>query len=344
MKSMLSVIIPVYNTKDFLQQCVDSVLNQTLKEIEIILVDDESPDNAGALCDKLSEQFNNILVIHKKNHGLGLARNSGLEVANGKYVAFLDSDDYVESDYYMSLVNLCESENADICYATGYIKFGPKNNNKYYFGIKEKYLEGSKLIKKELTRLISSKPGGEDNIPASSCFSVFRLSFLNNYKLRFESERELMSEDLWFTMDCFNCATKVVFSNTIGYNYRYNENSLSRSYNPDRFIKLIYFVNQINKKCEEFCLEDYSERVAMYFWVNFEKCINQEIRYKNITNRKAYLKIKEMCENNTSQKMLFILNNNPEFNSLHGFLCKLLYYGHYQFVLVLLKIYNAFVH
>lgn len=130
----LSVIVPVYNTALYLQECVNSILNQTLECIEIILVDDESPDGAGALCDELKHKYDNITVIHKKNQGLGHARNSGLELAKGKYIAFLDSDDYVEPDYYKNLIAHCEETEASVCYATGYIKFTPNHKSIEYLG------------------------------------------------------------------------------------------------------------------------------------------------------------------------------------------------------------------
>ena len=99
----ISVIVPIWNVEKYLDRCIQSILNQTLKDIEIILVDDESPDNCPSMCDDYAKRYSNIKVIHKKNGGLGYARNSGLELATGKYVAFLDSDDWVEKEAYEQL-------------------------------------------------------------------------------------------------------------------------------------------------------------------------------------------------------------------------------------------------
>lgn len=339
----LSVIIPIYNTEQYLQQCVDSVRNQTLENIEIILVDDESPDGAGLLCDKLKRSYSNIVVIHKKNQGLGFARNSGLEIANGEYIAFLDSDDFVERDYYEKLVTLCSEHRASICYSAGYIKYTSGGAyNEYFGGIRSNCIEGRKLIRKEVPRLICAKPGLNDNIPASSCFCVYNRNFLIRNKIRFVSERQFISEDLWFSMDCLLLADKITYSDTIGYNYRYNENSLSRGHNPERFDRLVYFVEKLMEKCESNGLNDYEERIALYYWVNFEKCINQEVRYKK--NKKTHLEIKKMTENPTGWGMLAILNEIPAFKGLHGFLCKLLYKRHYRFVAILLRAYNIAKH
>ena len=94
-KPCVSVIVPIYNVEKYLDRCLKSIINQTLKNIEIILVDDESPDLCPQKCDEAAKYDNRIKVIHKKNGGLGFARNSGLEIATGKYVYFVDSDDYL---------------------------------------------------------------------------------------------------------------------------------------------------------------------------------------------------------------------------------------------------------
>ena len=100
MNPKVSIIVPVYNVEKYLDRCMESLLNQTLKDIEIILVDDGSPDNCPQMCDDYAKKDSRVKVVHKANAGLGYARNSGLDVATGEYVAFVDSDDYVELDMY----------------------------------------------------------------------------------------------------------------------------------------------------------------------------------------------------------------------------------------------------
>lgn len=100
MKPKVSIIIPVYKVEKFLTRCLDSVLGQTLKEIEVILVDDGSPDNCGRICDEYAAKDKRVIVIHKKNAGVSAARNSGLEVASGEFVGFVDSDDYVAATMF----------------------------------------------------------------------------------------------------------------------------------------------------------------------------------------------------------------------------------------------------
>lgn len=101
----VSVIVPVYNVKDYLERAVDSLLNQTLSEIEIILIDDGSTDGSGDICDKYAEKDKRVIVLHQKNSGVSAARNNGLKLAKGEYIGFVDSDDYAEPDMYEVLYN-----------------------------------------------------------------------------------------------------------------------------------------------------------------------------------------------------------------------------------------------
>jgi len=111
---LISVIVPVYNVEDYIVRCVDSILNQTYRNLEIILVDDGSTDMSGAMCDSFKEQDERIKVIHKSNGGLSDARNAGLEIATGDYIGYVDSDDWIEDDMYELMVGCCEKYNAEV--------------------------------------------------------------------------------------------------------------------------------------------------------------------------------------------------------------------------------------
>ena len=112
MKPILSVIIPVYNIKNYLEECLNSVINQTLKEIEIILVDDGSTDGSAKICDNFASKDNRIIVVHQKNQGAGMARNAGIEIANGKYITFTDGDDYLETSAFETLIKAITAHNS----------------------------------------------------------------------------------------------------------------------------------------------------------------------------------------------------------------------------------------
>lgn len=114
MGTKISVIIPVYRVEKFLSKCIESVINQSYKNVEIILVDDGSPDSCGSICERWATQDSRIIVIHKENGGLSDARNSGMKVATGDYISFVDSDDWVMPDFLSTLYDLIKKENADI--------------------------------------------------------------------------------------------------------------------------------------------------------------------------------------------------------------------------------------
>ena len=126
-KSKISVIVPIYNVEPYLHRCVDSLLLQTYQDFELILIDDGSTDNCGMICDEYAALDDRIRVIHKLNGGLSDARNVGLEIATGEYIAFVDSDDWVARDYLECLfVTLCET-GADICECNLIKTTGEKN-------------------------------------------------------------------------------------------------------------------------------------------------------------------------------------------------------------------------
>lgn len=128
---LISVIVPIYKVEKYLETCVLSILNQTYPEIEIILVDDGSPDNCPKICDELAKKSKKIKVIHKKNGGLSEARNCGIKNANGKYYFFLDSDDYIESSTIQKLYTAILENDADVAVA-GYTCFDDETNEYLY--------------------------------------------------------------------------------------------------------------------------------------------------------------------------------------------------------------------
>lgn len=114
MGSLISVIVPIYKVEKYLKKCVDSIINQTYKNLEIILVDDGSPDNCPKICDEYAKQDSRIKVIHKENGGLSDARNAGMKIATGDYISFIDSDDYISGDFIETLYTTMKTENSDI--------------------------------------------------------------------------------------------------------------------------------------------------------------------------------------------------------------------------------------
>lgn len=126
MENLISIIIPVYKSEVFLNKCLDSIINQTYKNIEIILVNDGSPDNSGKICDQYAKKDERIKVIHKENGGVSSARNLGLKNATGKYITFVDSDDWIEPDMYECMIKKLQENNVDMVRCSYYKEDGEK--------------------------------------------------------------------------------------------------------------------------------------------------------------------------------------------------------------------------
>ena len=236
MRPKVSLVIPVYNVEKFFHRCINSVLNQTLKDIEIILVDDGSLDNCPALCDDVSEQDPRVKVIHKKNEGLGFARNSGMKIANGEYIAFIDSDDFIDVNMMKVLYEIAIRNHMQAVYC------GVKMYDSSGLVIKErievnKYTEfiGNTSCREIGLNMIAPKNKSEYGYMPSVWHSIFNLNFLRANNLDFCSERQFKSEDIIFHIDFFAVANRVAFIPQTYYYYCYNGNSLSRTFNTNLY-------------------------------------------------------------------------------------------------------------
>lgn len=246
----ISVIVPVYNVEKYLDRCMQNLLNQTLQDIEIILVDDESPDNAPKMCDNYAQSDSRVHVIHKKNQGLGLARNSGLAIAKGEFVAFVDSDDYIDLNTFEWLYNQSLKNSFDAIFYR-FKQFSdvkdvkieyPRDTVKAYVGKEETQLLAMEMI----ASLPSEK--NDRNVEMSSCTAFYKRSIIEKFNIRFHSERELISEDLIFNIDFLQNAQKVARSPNEFYHYYVNNASLTHKVRFDRIDKNILFYHYISEK------------------------------------------------------------------------------------------------
>lgn len=226
----VSVVIPVYNVEKYLDRCIDSVVNQTYRNIEIILVDDGSPDGCPKKCDEWSEKDSRIKVIHKENQGLGMARNTGIDNATGEYIFFFDSDDFVET----TLVEKClfairtTASDAAVFGRYDYFEDGTK---------KEKAISAEKLIYKGdcvKNELLAGMFTYDLGFGVSAWGKMYRTSTIKNNNLRFKSESEIISEDSFFMLEFFSNAKQVVIVPECLYYYFKRIDSLSRKFNRER--------------------------------------------------------------------------------------------------------------
>jgi len=250
MRPKISIIVPVFNVEKYLIRCLTSLVNQTLNSIEIIIVDDESPDGCSKICDSYALNYDNIQVIHKENEGLGFARNSGISIAKGEYIAFVDSDDYVGLDAFEKMYDAVKSNNADTCLC-GFKRLknnGNIINNPQPFG--SLVISGNNNIRqKVLLNMIGSPPDYWDDIYLMMAvwMGLYSLDLIKRHSIYFCSERVFISEDIIFDLDYYAVSEKVVLIEAMDYVYCENDASLTVAYKKDRYVKQIILFVEIEK-------------------------------------------------------------------------------------------------
>ncbi|MDR0555809.1 MAG: glycosyltransferase [Holosporaceae bacterium] len=216
MSPVVSIIVPVYNTEKWLARCLGSLLNQTLKDIEIICVNDGSLDGSFEILEQFSRQDQRVIVINQDNRGPGFSRNAALEVACGEYVGFVDSDDWVESNYFEQLHGAAAKYDASMA-CCSIIRAYPSGKMREKLIIKEERLYCSTIDKYRITE--SPRKGYVYN-------KIYRRSEINLHKIRFPKEREF--EDTGFTIRALYFLKTLVTVPTTRYYYWVNQESITR--------------------------------------------------------------------------------------------------------------------
>ena len=211
---LISVIIPVFNVEKYLQKCIDSVRNQTYRNLEIILIDDGSLDNSGKICDEYVIIDKRIKVVHKKNGGLSSARNAGLDVCQGDFIGFVDGDDYIEPEMYSELLNL-EYEKNNYLSITGMID---EDEDCSYAILKH---EKNELTNIEYLRELLLFRGD-----SSVCSKLFPKSILDG--IRFQENR--LNEDVLFILKIIPKILGIQFTNINGYHYVKHKESITHNF------------------------------------------------------------------------------------------------------------------
>lgn len=242
----ISVIVPVYKTEDKLNRCVDSILNQTFTDFELILVDDGSPDNSPAICDDYATKDNRVVVIHKENGGVSSARNEGLKNAQGEFIAFIDSDDYIEKEYLSTLLSYQQKINADLVMCNYNLFKGNKTDYVSHGFSVGQVLKGELFKKTIYTKIAKCDTAGYFG-PTNK---LFRRALIVENDITFD-ESMSFGEDMLFIMDYLNVINSVIFTDKPLYNYEMLENGLFSSYRPS-FIQdvLKCYTRMVADTCE----------------------------------------------------------------------------------------------
>lgn len=236
----VSIIVPCFKVEKYLDRCMHSLINQTFGDIEIILVDDKSPDKTPQLCDDWANKDSRVKVVHKPvNEGLGFARNTGIEVAIGDYIMFLDSDDTYELNACERLYWSAIKHDADVVAGNFITETQPGKWAESTDYETDTVMQGDDITEYTLD-MIACGPGIlQDRIhPVSVCLLCIRRRTITDNNLKFMSEREIASEDTLFKISLLKCCRRLLCLNFPFYHYFLNGTSLTHSYNKNSFSNL----------------------------------------------------------------------------------------------------------
>lgn len=227
-RPLISIIVPIYKVEKYLERCIESLTNQTYKDIEIILVDDGSPDNCPLICDNYAKQDERITVIHKESGGLSDARNCGLQLAKGEYVLFIDSDDYIELDSCEKFVKVIKKNKVDIVVANAKRIDADKVIPMVQKRIKDNVIyTGNEYLKLQVMNKC---------FYVVVCTSLYKRSFLIDNSLFFRIG--ILYEDEEWTPKVFLEAKSVIYMNYIFYNYEVRPDSITSSNSREHNIRI----------------------------------------------------------------------------------------------------------
>lgn len=293
MSYKISYILPIYKVEKQLPRCIESVINQDYDNIEIILVDDGSPDGCPKICDDFAKKDRRIKVVHKQNQGLGMARNSGMEVASGDFVIFVDSDDFIEPSMGSKLLKALLHSESQVAYCN-YCRVDT------FHGVKtdviqtiEKHCFENEEVLKVLLGMFSNYNNNrlDGSINMSVWHSMYDLHFIKDHHILFKTEREYISEDLMFHIDFLTEANRVVFIDDVLYNYDFNPDSLSAKFRPfifDSSKKIYLYANKkfLSKSFKNF--HSFTDRyllvITLYIIKNYKQFFTSK-DYKNFIKK-----------------------------------------------------------
>lgn len=297
----VSVIVPVYNTKkEYLDECIDSILNQTYKEIEIIIIDDGSNEETALQCDYYAKKDNRIQVIHKKNEGVSVARNFGVEKATGKWIMFVDSDDWLEENAVELLVE--NSDGMEIIVTTIFIDEQPTETTR----------ETGTLDKEEIKELISSMfldNNVKFNFVATPWAKMYLKDFIKKNQLKMEKELKI-GEDFVFNLEAYSKTNKISFVKNNLYHYRTNLGSVMRIYDSKIIEKYDSFYKIINNKFENMILENYKREYYYYAIKQINRfCTKYFFAEENkMENKEKYKELEQLVSKEPYKTALEIVN------------------------------------
>lgn len=284
----VSVIVPIYNAEKYLEQCLDSIVNQTLKDIEIILIDDGSTDRSAEICKKYLDD-ERVVYFRKENEGLAAARDDGMKLAKGEYIGFVDSDDWVERDMYEKMYTAAKSNDSDIVFCNCM-----QNENGYVFtpempqGAYDREKIKIDILPKTLAYV--GKNGSKRAIRWSNCLRIYKTETLKKNNIKFD-RRLRRSQDLQLTYEATIAAQNYYYIAEPLYHNRVVTDSLSRGYTKNMWQLYTYLIEILYKDTESFKELDLMDQMHLRAFFFVTDCIENEMKPLCPNDRKRRIEL-----------------------------------------------------
>lgn len=317
---MISVIVPIYNAEKRIERCINSIQNSVYSDIEILLVNDGSTDQTAKVCEKIAQDDERIRIITTENKGVGLARQRGLEEAKGDYIAFVDSDDWVEKEYFSDLIEKIQNKDLDIC-ISGYTK---ELSNDVVIKVpvafpKDEYT-GDEIKKDLLNNCVWYAKSGYYESPISTVWmAMYKKEIIDSNYISFYSEREYYSEDSLFNLEYLSCSHRVGFLRDEKYHFVRTGNSLSSVNDSPRFKKIDNWYSKVIEIAKKRNVLKYvigytnNTYFSMYKYLldsKLEKKIVHKKELDDISEQYSHIKrisTKDISDCNSKTRMVFWL-------------------------------------
>ena len=310
MNQLVSVIIPAHNVEKYIGRCLDYILSQTYRNIEIIIIEDSSTDKTNAICKKYSEENENIILKHVENRSAGKSRNAGIELAKGKYITFVDSDDYIENN----MIEILEeeiTENLASAAFCGYYEDGKDKKRIYKDGDKICVYNKEKVHNKILYTTIYAENRDTERPLYAVWGGIYDLEIIKKYNIKFLNEDKCYSEDSIFNFEFLCKADKVVIVNEPLYNYNVeNENSICNTYNKrfnylEKWKDTIIEIAKINNITDTKVLLRKLDKMYL-------DCIIASVKQEILATNNSFKEKKQNVAKIIKQPSVIKMLNNPE--------------------------------
>lgn len=297
---LISIVVPIYNVEKYLPKCLDSILTQTMQNIEVILVNDGSPDNSLLICRHYAEKDRRIKIIDKINEGVAAARNVGLEAADGNYIGFVDPDDWIEPKMYENMYNKLSKSEYEVCLCN-YYKDDRLGSTPKLLKVKKDCLNKQEVIDEIVANMI----GIDDIMPkytyimGSVWRCLYKKHFIDEHDLRFKKGISIM-EDLVFTVQVLLRCKGVCIDYNVWYHYRRNPKSTLHAYNPQMWedqVQVHQLLEEILEQAElgEYMLNRLDLRyIGMAFSAIYNET-NRSTKETKIQIRERMKRVRQIC-------------------------------------------------